>query len=205
MYAGPLRVYPVGYFSAEFGLHESIPIYSGGLGILAGDHIKCASDLGIPIVAVGLLYAQGYFNQRLDPTGWQQESYPAIDTDRQPMAPASLSEGQPLVITVETREGPLAARVWRLPIGRATLLLLDSDVPQNRPEDRRLTARLYGGDKRVRARQEVLLGVGGVRALTAQGIVPAVLHLNEGHSAFAALEMTRQRMRHVDVPIRTDG
>jgi starch phosphorylase len=192
--AGVLWARPVAYFSAEFGLHESVPIYSGGLGILAGDHIKGASDLGVPLVGIGLYYHQAYFRQRLDIEGYQQEDY--IDVDRRvlPMQPATDASGSPLVVTIDTRSASIAARVWKLAVGRNTLLLLDSDVEGNRPEDRQLTARLYGGDDWIRIRQELLLGVGGVRALTALGISPGVAHLNEGHSAFAALELARDRM-----------
>jgi glycogen phosphorylase len=193
-HAGVLRVRPVAYFSAEFGLHESLPIYSGGLGVLAGDHIKSASDLGIPLVGVGLLYDQGYFLQHLNREGWQQEEYIDLDVNQLPLEPAASPDGQPLVVTIETRTGVIAARVWRLPVGRNTLLLLDSNVPGNRKEDQELTLRLYGGDNRVRIRQELLLGVGGVRALQALNIHPSVLHLNEGHSAFATLEAVRQCM-----------
>ena len=193
-HAGVLWARPVAYFSAEFGLHESIPIYSGGLGILAGDHIKGASDLGVPLVGIGLYYHQAYFRQRLDNEGYQQEDY--IDVDRRllPMQPATDASGTPVVVTVDTRSASIAARVWKLAVGRNTLLLLDSDVEGNRPEDRQLTARLYGGDDWMRIRQELLLGVGGVRALRVLGISPSVAHLNEGHSAFAALELVRDRM-----------
>jgi starch phosphorylase len=193
-HAGVLWARPVAYFSAEFGLHESLPIYSGGLGILAGDHIKSASDLGVPLVGVGLFYDQGYFRQRLDPFGRQQEEYIDVDSRLLPIEPAIDRLGLPLRIAIETRTGAIAARVWKVQVGRNTLLLLDSDVDGNRPEDRDLTARLYGGDSRVRIRQELLLGVGGMRALAALGISPGVVHLNEGHSAFAALELARQRM-----------
>jgi starch phosphorylase len=191
---GVLWARPVAYFSAEFGLHESVPIYSGGLGILAGDHIKAASDLGVPLVGIGLYYQQAYFRQRLDAEGYQQEDY--IDVERRllPMEPATDPGGAPVTITVETRSATIAARVWKLAVGRNTLLLLDSDVDGNRPEDRQLTARLYGGDDGIRIRQELLLGVGGVRALKALGISPGVAHLNEGHSAFAALELVREHM-----------
>jgi starch phosphorylase len=193
-HAGVLWARPVAYFSAEFGLHESIPIYSGGLGILAGDHIKGASDLGLPLVGIGLYYHQAYFRQRLDQDGYQQEDY--IDVDRRllPMQPATTAAGDPVIVTIDTRSASIAARVWKLQVGRNTLLLLDSDVEGNRPEDRQLTARLYGGDDWMRIRQELLLGVGGVRALKALGISPSVAHLNEGHSAFAALELVRDRM-----------
>ena len=192
-HAGVLWARPVAYFSAEFGIHESLPIYSGGLGILAGDHIKSSSDLGIPLVGVGLYYDQGYFRQRLDVSGWQHEDYLALDHRELPIRPA-LSGGEPVVVSIETRTGMLLARVWQLSVGRITLLLLDSNVDGNQPEDRELTSRLYGGDQRVRIRQELLLGVGGMRALGAMNISPGVLHLNEGHSAFAALELVRQRM-----------
>ncbi len=192
-HAGVLWARPVAYFSAEFGLHESLPIYSGGLGILAGDHIKSASDLGIPLVGVGLYYDQGYFRQRLDVKGWQHEDYIQIDHRQLPIQPAT-ADGIPIVVSIETRTGTIFARVWQLSVGRSTLLLLDSNVEGNQPEDRELTSRLYGGDERVRIRQELLLGVGGMRALGAMNISPGVLHLNEGHSAFAALELIRQRM-----------
>jgi len=192
-HAGVLWARPVAYFSAEFGLHESIPIYSGGLGVLAGDHLKSASDLGIPLVAVGLYYDQGYFRQRLDRNGWQHEDYLNLDSHVLPLEPAKV-RGMPVEITIHTRTRPITARVWTLAVGRNTLLLLDSNVPGNSVEDRELTARLYGGDNRVRIRQELLLGVGGMRALSALGISPSVVHLNEGHSAFAPLELVRQRM-----------
>jgi glycogen phosphorylase len=194
-HAGVLRPRPVGYFSAEFGIHESLPIYSGGLGVLAGDHIKSASDLGIPLVGVGLFYGQGYFRQRLDRTGWQQEEYIETDVSQLPMEPAISESGQPVAVQIETRSGAIRAKVWRLKVGRCDLLLLDSNVEGNAPEDRELTSRLYGGDGRVRIRQELLLGVGGFRALVAMGITPGVLHLNEGHSGFAVLEAIRHRMQ----------
>jgi starch phosphorylase len=193
-HAGVLRPRPVAYFSAEFGLHESVPIYSGGLGVLAGDHIKSASDLGIPLVGVGLFYSQGYFRQRLDRDGWQREEYFEADVSQLPMEAAIGKSGEPVTVQINTRSGSLRAKVWRLKVGRCDLLLLDSNVPGNAPEDRELTSRLYGGDGRVRIRQELLLGVGGIRALKALGITPGVLHLNEGHSVFAVLEAIRARM-----------
>jgi starch phosphorylase len=193
-HAGVLRVRPVAYFSAEFGLHESLPIYSGGLGVLAGDHVKSASDLDVPLVGVGLFYAQGYFLQRLDRDGWQREESLTVDVKQLPLEPALGPDGAPIAVKIDTRAGSIAARIWMLRVGRSTLLLLDSDVEGNRPEDRQLTAHLYGGDHRIRIRQELLLGVGGVRALQALGIHPAVFHLNEGHSAFAPLEVIRARM-----------
>jgi len=194
-HAGVLRPRPVAYFSAEFGLHESLPIYSGGLGVLAGDHIKSASDLDIPLVGVGLFYSQGYFRQRLDREGWQQEQYLQTDVNQLPMEPAIGKNGEPVEVQLETRSGIIRAKVWRAKVGRCSLLLLDSNVPGNAPEDRELTSRLYGGDGRVRVRQELLLGVGGFRALKAMGITPSVLHLNEGHSGFAVLEAIANRMQ----------
>src|ERR1700722_11032439 len=193
-HAGVLRPRPVAYFSAEFGLHESLPVYSGGLGVLAGDHIKSASDLGLPLVGVGLFYGQGYFRQRLDKNGWQQEEYFQTDVSQMPMEPAIGKKGEPVTVQIETRSGSIRAKVWRLKVGRCALLLLDSNIEGNAPEDRELTSRLYGGDDRFRIRQELLLGVGGFRALKAMGITPSVLHLNEGHSAFAVLEAIRSRM-----------
>jgi glycogen phosphorylase len=193
-HAGVLRPRPVAYFSAEFGLHESLPIYSGGLGVLAGDHIKSASDLDIPLVGIGLFYGQGYFLQRLDHKGWQQEEYLATDINQLPMQPAIGVNGEPVVVEIETRGGLIRAKVWRLKVGRCDLFLLDSNVAENAPEDIELTSRLYGGDGRTRIRQELLLGVGGYRALRAMGITPGVLHLNEGHSAFTLFEAIRARM-----------
>ena len=194
-HAGVLRPRPVAYFSAEFGLHESVPIYSGGLGVLAGDHIKSASDLGIPLVGIGLFYGQGYFRQRLDCNGWQQEEYLPTDVNMLPMEPAIGAKGEAVTVQIETRSGIIRAKVWRMKVGRCDLLLLDSNVEGNAPEDRELTSRLYGGDGRVRIRQELLLGVGGFRALRAMGLTPGVLHLNEGHSGFAVLEAIRSRMQ----------
>jgi glycogen phosphorylase len=192
--AGVLRPHPVAYFSAEFGLHESLPVYSGGLGVLAGDHIKSASDLDIPLVGIGLFYGQGYFRQRLDVGGWQREEYLKTDVNQMPMEVAIGKDGRPVVVEIETRSGRIRAKVWRVKVGRRDLLLLDSDVEGNAPEDRQLTSRLYGGDLRIRIRQELLLGVGGLRALKALAISPGVLHLNEGHSGFAVLEAVRMRM-----------
>jgi len=194
-HAGVLRPRPVAYFSAEFGLHVSIPEYSGGLGVLAGDHIKSASDLGIPLIGVGLFYGQGYFRQRLDRAGWQQEEYIQTDVNKLPMEAAIGTNGEPVNVQVETRGGPIRAKVWRMKVGRCDLLLLDSNIDGNHPEDRELTSRLYGGDSRIRVRQELLLGIGGFRALRAIGITPGVLHLNEGHSGFAVLEAIRNRMQ----------
>ncbi len=193
-HAGILGQRPAAYFSAEFGLHESLPIYSGGLGILAGDHLKSASDLGVPLVGVGLFYDEGYFSQQIDKDGWQQQSYSETDTSRLPIQDLKGSDGKPVMISVKTRRQTIHARVWLVNVGRIRLFLLDTDVPENGDEDRRLTARLYGGDHRIRIRQEIILGIGGVRALAALGIQPSVYHMNEGHSAFAPLEVIRMRM-----------
>ncbi len=193
-HAGVLRPRPVAYFSAEFGLHESLPIYSGGLGVLAGDHIKSASDLDIPLIGVGLFYGQGYFLQRLDETGWQREEYLQTDVNQLPMHQAIGVNGEPVVVEIATRGSSIRAKVWRAKVGRCDLLLLDSNVAGNAPEDLETTSRLYGGDARTRIRQELLLGVGGYRALKAMGITPGVLHLNEGHSGFAVFEAIRSRM-----------
>ena len=194
-HAGVLGQRPTAYFSAEFGLHESLPIYSGGLGVLAGDHLKSASDLGIPLVGVGLFYDQGYFQQYVDPNGWQQETYNDQMIEKLPIEPALTPAGKPVRINVDTRGGKIHARVWKVNVGRIPLYLLDTDIPENRDEDRQLTSRLYGGDQRTRIRQEIILGIGGVRALAALGIQPGVYHMNEGHSAFAGLEVIRQRIR----------
>jgi starch phosphorylase len=193
-HAGVLGARPVAYFSAEFGIHESLPIYSGGLGVLSGDHVKSASGLGVPMVAVGLFYSQGYFRQQLDEGGMQQEAYVNTQVDNLPIRPATDLNGAPVTITMETRTGALKAKVWQMDIGRVPLLLLDTRVEGNSPEDRELTNRLYGGDERVRIRQELLLGVGGVKAVHALGYTPGCYHLNEGHSAFGPLEAIRQRM-----------
>ena len=193
-HGGVLGSKPVAYFSAEFGMHESIPIYSGGLGVLSGDHVKASSDLGIPFIAIGLFYDQGYFKQRLDHDGYQIEEYLDTKVENLPMQPAVGKDGRPLTLNIETRSGILHFKVWRMNVGRVQLYLLDCDVDGNSPEDRELTARLYGGDHRTRIRQELVLGVGGVRALRALGISPGVYHLNEGHSAFATLEAIRQMM-----------
>ena len=192
--AGVLGSKPVAYFSAEFGIHESVPIYSGGLGVLSGDHIKAASGLGIPLVAIGLFYDQGYFKQHLDTAGYQQEEYLDTKVEDLPMEPAVDAHGNAITISIDTRNGALLAKVWLMHVGRVKLYLLDCDVEGNNPQDRQLTSRLYGGDHRTRIRQELVLGVGGVKALRALGITPGVYHLNEGHSAVAPLEVVRERM-----------
>jgi starch phosphorylase len=191
---GVLGARPVAYFSAEFGLHESLPIYSGGLGVLSGDHIKSASGLGVPLVAIGLFYGQGYFRQHLDDDDFQREEYQDTKVENTPLEPALSKDGKPITIQIETRSGQIFAKVWHVHVGRVSLYLLDSNVEGNKPEDRELTSRLYGGDERTRIRQELLLGVGGVKALRALGITPGVYHLNEGHSAFGSLEVIREYM-----------
>ena len=187
----------VAYFSLEFGLSESVPIYSGGLGVLAGDHTKSASDLGVPLVGVGLLYREGYFRQYLNAEGWQQEYYPDNDFFNMPVSLVRDSSGKPLTIALEYPAGTVQAQIWQVAVGRVMLYLLDANIDENRPEDREITARLYGGDtgSEERIRQEVMLGIGGIRALKALGIEPAVCHMNEGHSAFLSLERTRILMQ----------
>lgn len=194
-YVRSLRVRPVAYFSAEFGIHESLPIYSGGLGVLSGDHIKAASDLDVPLIGVGLLYVNGYFSQRLDINGWQQEEYFETDIKRLPLVAATDREGKPIRIVLETSSSdPIHVQAWTSQVGRCRLVLLDTNVDENSEQNQLLTAQLYGGDQRVRIRQELVLGVGGMRALHAMGIRPGVVHLNEGHSAFALLELSRWLM-----------
>ena len=193
-HAGVLGAKPVAYFSAEFGIHESLPIYSGGLGVLSGDHIKSASNLGVPLVAIGLFYAQGYFRQKLDSDGFQNEAYDDTKVEQLPIQPATDRDGKPVLINIETAKGAIKIKVWEVQVGRVPLYLLDSNVDGNNPEDQQLTSRLYGGDERTRIRQELVLGIGGVKALAAIGISPGVYHLNEGHSAFAPLEAIRFRM-----------
>ena len=185
----------VAYFSAEFGLTECLSIFAGGLGILAGDHLKSASDLGVPLVGVGLLYQQGYFRQNLNEAGWQQESYQDNDFHNLPLVPVNQPDGSPRTITVQFPGRDVVARVWRVDAGRVPLYLLDTNIPENpRSEDRDITDQLYGGDSEMRLKQEILLGIGGYRALEAMGIQPGVFHMNEGHSAFLSLEHTRRLM-----------
>ena len=183
----------VAYFSAEFGLHESLSIYSGGLGVLSGDHLKAASDLGLPLVGVGLFYHQGYFHQKINGDGRQYEEYPGLDPDGLPLRLVCRGH-QPLEIAIDLPGRTVYAVVWRAQVGRIPLFLLDTNLPHNLPEDRDITARLYGGDSDVRMRQEIVLGIGGVRALAALEIVPEVLHMNEGHAAFLGLERIRLLM-----------
>ncbi len=190
----------IAYFSFEFGLHESLPLYSGGLGILAGDHLKSATDLGLPLVGVGLAYQYGYFRQYLNHDGWQQEDYNVNDFYNMSITQERGPEGQVRSIEVSLAGRPVTALIWRVQVGRNPLFLLDTNLPQNSPADRELTSKLYGGDNEMRIKQEILLGVGGVRALTELGIEPAVCHLNEGHSAFLGLERIRQLMGEKKLP-----
>ncbi|WP_462323306.1 alpha-glucan family phosphorylase [Desulfoplanes sp.] len=181
----------VAYFSAEYGVSLSLPIYSGGLGILAGDHLKSASDLNIPLVAVGLCYQQGYFNQYLTQDGWQQERYPYNDFDQMPLSLVRDKNDAPLYIGLNMQGMDLNFQIWRARIGRIVLYLLDTNIPPNPPEFKNITAQLYGGDLQMRIRQEILLGIGGIKALHSMGLHPKVIHMNEGHSAFAGLERIR--------------
>ena len=182
----------VAYFSTEFGVDESLPIYSGGLGVLAGDHLKASSELGLPLVGIGLLYKHGYFRQSIDDFGSQQERYPINDPKDMPLSLMTDASGLPLLVEVELAGEPVRARVWRARVGRVRLYLLDSDVEGNSAWGRRVTDSLYGGDREQRIRQEILLGVGGVRALRALGLNPTVWHMNEGHAAFMQFERLRE-------------
>jgi starch phosphorylase len=182
----------VAYFSCEFGVDESLPIYAGGLGVLAGDHLKSSSDLGMPLVAVGLLYQRGYFRQELDEGGWQIERYPVNDPARLPLTLERTTDGSPVIVEVELAGERVQARVWRAQVGRVALYLLDTDLEENSEAAREICGTLYGGDREQRIRQELLLGVGGCRALAVLGFEPSVWHLNEGHSAFLQLERLRR-------------
>ena len=184
----------IAYFSAEFALHQSLPIYAGGLGVLAGDHCKEASDLGVPIVGVGFMYPQGYFHQRMSNDGWQEERYERLSWMEAPIEAALTPEGRPCVTAVPFGDRTVLAAVWRVRLGRVRLFLLDTDLAENAPWDRELSARLYGGDREMRIQQEVILGIGGVRALRALGVSPTVWHLNEGHAAFVALQRIREHI-----------
>ncbi|MBC8423272.1 alpha-glucan family phosphorylase, partial [bacterium] len=192
--AGEMGDKTVAYFSAEFGMHESLPLYSGGLGILAGDHLKAASDLGTPLVAVGLAYRYGYFHQHIGLDGRQREDYRRSTFSMLPMAQQCDDTGEPIIIALDYPGRSLSAQIWKIQVGRVPLYLLDTDIDGNDDEDRAITSHLYGGTEDTRVRQEILLGVGGLRALSAVGIEPDVCHLNEGHSAFLAIEQVRRRV-----------
>ena len=193
----------IGYFSMEFGIHESVPLFAGGLGVLAGDHLKAASDLALPLIGVGLLYRHGYFHQFLDHEGWQQEEYPEIDIYRLPVKRVKDGSGNELIISVTGPEGEIRAVVWEIMVGRIPLILLDTNLPENSPEIREITSRLYAGSPKTRLAQEVLLGIGGMRALGAMGIYPTVCHMNEGHCAFVTLERLAQTISSYSVNLET--
>ena len=184
----------IAYFSTEFGLHESLPLYAGGLGVLSGDHTKEASDLGLPFVGVGLLYHKGYFTQKINAEGWQEETYEDFDPDDQPIHRVPGPDGNPLRITLELGELTITSDVWKVQVGRAPLYLLDTELESSNPELTQDVPRLYGGSRLTRLLQEILLGVGGVRVLRSLGLDPQVWHINEGHCAFLTLELIRERM-----------
>ena len=187
-----MQNHPIAYFSTEFGLHETLPFYAGGLGVLSGDHLKEASDLDFPLVSIGFLYTEGYFKQRITEDGWQEAEYTSLQFSDLPVLPVIDNQGEPLIVSVEFAGRTVHARLWKVQIGRVSLFLMDSDVELNQSSDRSLTARLYTNDLDLRISQEILLGVGGVRALRMLGFNPAVWHLNEGHSAFMTLERLRE-------------
>ena len=193
---------PVAYFSMEFGIHESIPIFAGGLGVLAGDHLKAASNLAFPLVGVGLMYRKGYLLQYLDPEGWQQESYPEIELYYLPVERARDPQGNEITVSVSGPEGEIKAFVWCIRVGHTPLFLLDTNLPENPSGVREITSRLYAAEPKIRLAQEILLGIGGVRALAAMGIYPSVFHMNEGHSAFSALERVAMLMKRHDLDLR---
>ena len=193
----------IAYFSMEFGIHESLPLFAGGLGILSGDHLKASSNLELPLVGIGLMYHFGYFRQYLNPEGWQQEAYPETDLYKLPAERMQDEAGNDLKVTVSGPEGPFHAVIWKIMIGRIPLFLLDTNIADNSSDHRAITSRLYAGDDKIRLAQEILLGIGGMRALNAMGIRPKVLHMNEGHSAFASLERLVQTMAENHVDLKT--
>lgn len=182
------RTRPIAYFSSEFGLHETLPIYAGGLGVLSGDHLKGASDLGLPMVAIGFLYTMGYFSQHITEDGWQEALNVHLDFDELPVVPLLEMDGKPVTVSVDLPGREVFARLWEIHVGRIPLYLLDTNVDGNSAADRELTFRLYSSDLDLRISQEIILGIGGVRALRTMGYNPSVWHMNEGHSAFLALE-----------------
>jgi starch phosphorylase len=186
-----LKGQSIAYFSAEFALHQSLPIYAGGLGVLAGDHCKEASDLGVPLIGVGFMYPQGYFHQHISAEGWQEESYERLNWADAPIEPALTPDGKPCITAVPLGDRSVLVAVFRVRMGRVKLYLLDTDLEENAPWDRELSARLYGGDRETRIQQEIILGVGGVRVLKALGSDPGVFHLNEGHAGFVVLQRIR--------------
>lgn len=194
---------PVAYFSIEYGLHQSLPLYAGGLGILAADHLKSASDLGLPLVGVGLLYRQGYFHQRFTSQGWQREDYVDYQFEELPTELLRDAQGEPLVVEIDIRQRQVKAQIWQVRVGRINLYLLDTDREDNEPIDCWITGQLYGGKQDTRIAQEMLLGIGGVKALQILGINPKVYHLNEGHAAFALLEVARQEIERTGQSFET--
>src|SRR5262245_4527639 len=193
-HAQVLRTNPVAYFSAEFGFHETLPIAAGGLGVLAGDHTKSASDLGIGLVGVSLFYREGYFQQAFDSNNWQTEYYTLLNPKNLPMEPVLNEKGEPIVCHVDIAMNQVAFQAWRVNVGRASVYLLDTNRPENEQHFRDLTLRVYGGDSTTRIMQEILLGIGGVRLLRLLGVQPKVFHMNEGHAAFLTLELIREKM-----------
>src|ERR1041385_5748089 len=193
-HAPALRANPVAYFSAEFGFHETLPIAAGGLGVLAGDHAKSASDLGLGFVGISLFYREGYFQQSFDANNWQTEYYTALNPANLPLEPVLDDKGEALICDVEIAMSRVFFRAWRVNVGRVPVLLLDTNLAQNEQHFRDLTLRVYGGDSTPRIMQEVLLGIGGVRLLAALGVKPSVFHMNEGHAAFLTLELIREKM-----------
>lgn len=193
----------IAYFSMEFGVHESLPLFAGGLGILAGDHLKASSDLELPLTGVGLLYRQGYFQQFLNPEAWQQEDYPDTDLFHLPIRRATDPDGQDIRVTISGPDGEIHIMVWQVLVGSISLYLLDTNLPENNQHIRDITARLYGGDQKNRLAQEIVLGIGGIRALKALGIEPVVTHMNEGHSAFSNLERLAQTMEAHNFDFKT--
>ena len=189
----------IAYFSAEYGLDETIPIYSGGLGILSGDHLKSASDLGIPLVGVGLLYKQGYFNQKIESYGIQKSEYNSLELEDMPILPVKNSENQDLLINVKFEKRDVYLKVWKINVGRVSLYLMDSDIEKNAPEDREVTLKLYGGDQDMRIRQEIVLGMAGTKLLKELGLNPTIYHMNEGHSAFLILELMKNTIEEKQV------
>ncbi len=192
--APELANHPVAYFSAEFGLHESLPIYSGGLGVLAGDFAKSASDLGLKFVGISLFYRHGYFQQRIAANGWQEEGYSPFEPDNLPFRLVTDETGRPVETAVEIGYSIVKLRAWHVTVGRASIYLLDSNHPDNEEHFRELTARVYGGDITTRIAQEIALGIGGLRLLRTLGIQPTLFHMNEGHSALLTIELLRERL-----------
>jgi len=199
---GPSRAC-IAYFSLEYGIHETLRLYSGGLGILAGDHLKSASDLHLPLIGVGIFYCQGYFTQYLTNEGWQQEAYPDSELHRLPLRRAADASGQPLTVSVKLPDREMKAAVWQLDVGRVPLFLLDANIPENPPDLQRVTAQLYAGDRLMRLRQELLLGIGGFRAAVAMGFDPHVCHMNEGHAAFVCLARIAHLMEKTGADLAT--